>query len=197
MTSPMASNPPEWPPPGRVYERLLERRVVMAPGYLDDRAATVLCAQLLTLDASGDQPIRLQLQSLDAELPAALTVMDAMDTVGVPVHAYAGGQLTGPALGVLAAAHRRLAYPSAGFHLTEPRASYDGTADELSASGRQLDSMLDALYERLAEVTGREVDEIRADARTGRFLTAAEAVSYRLVDAVAGGGAAEGRGDPR
>ncbi len=182
---------------GRVYERLLERRVVMAHGHLDDEAATALCAQLLTLDATGDEPIRLQIQGLDAELPAALTVMDAMDTVGVPVHAYAGGQLTGPALGILAAAHRRLAYPSAGFHLTEPRTSYDGTAAELSASGQQLNSMLDALYFRLAEVTGREVDEIRDDARGGRFLTADQAIDYRLVDDVAGRGAAAGRRDPR
>lgn len=184
--SPVRAWPDEGGWPGRVYERLMERRVVMAHGYLDDQAATLLCAQLLTLDATGDDPIRLQLQGLGAELPAALTVMDAMDTIGVPLHAHAAGQLTGPALGVLAAAHRRLAYPSAGFHLTEPRGAYDGTAAQLSARGRQLGTMLDALYFRLADVTGREVDEIRDDARDGRFLTAQEALAYRLVDAVAG-----------
>ena len=42
--------------------------------------------------------------------------------------------------------------------------------------------MLDTLYIRLAEVTGREVDEIRADARRGRFLTVPEAVAYGLID---------------
>ena len=40
---------------------------------------------------------------------------------------------------------------------------------------------LDQLYLRLASVTGREVDEIRADARRGRYLTADEAVSYGLI----------------
>jgi ATP-dependent protease ClpP protease subunit len=39
------------PWPGRVYEGLFERRIVMAHGELDDEAATSLCAQLLTLDA--------------------------------------------------------------------------------------------------------------------------------------------------
>jgi ATP-dependent Clp protease, protease subunit len=37
------------------------------------------------------------------------------------------------------------------------------------------------LYTRLAEVSGREVDEIRRDARQGRLLTAEEALAYGLV----------------
>ena len=41
--------------------------------------------------------------------------------------------------------------------------------------------MMDAFYLRLAEVTGREVDEIRADARRGRYLTVDEAIGYGLI----------------
>lgn len=171
----------------RLNERLFERRVVMAHGYLDDSAATVLCAQLLTLDAdSADRsaPIRLHMQNLDADLSAALTVMDALDSMGVPVHAFASGNLSGPALGVLVAAGRRLAYANAGFLLAEPRSAFDGTATELAVRQRVLATMLDALYFRLADVTGREVDEIRGDARSGRFLGAEEAVHYGLVQEV-------------
>ncbi len=172
---------------GRLRERLLEQRVIMAHGHLDDEAATLLCAQLLTLDAdSADRaaPIRLHLQSLTAELQAALTVMDAIDTVGVPLHALARGHLSGPALGVLAAAGRRLAYPNSGFLLSEPESRLEGRAVDIAARQRQLDTMLDALYFRLSDVTGREVDEIRDDARRGRFLSAAQAVSYGLVHEV-------------
>jgi hypothetical protein len=38
----------------------------MASGHLDDVAATRLSAQLLTLDAEGDDPIRLELQGRPA-----------------------------------------------------------------------------------------------------------------------------------
>jgi ATP-dependent protease ClpP protease subunit len=41
--------------------------------------------------------------------------------------------------------------------------------------------MLDALYLRLASVTGREVDEIRADASRGRYLTVDDAIGYGLI----------------
>ncbi|HUK72936.1 MAG TPA: ATP-dependent Clp protease proteolytic subunit [Streptosporangiaceae bacterium] len=172
----------------RLNERLLEQRVVMAHGHLDDTAATVLCAQLLTLDAESTDrtaPIRLHMQGLSADLAAALTVMDALDAVGVPVHAIARGHLSGPALGVLAAAGRRVGYPNSGFLLAEPEAAFEGTSADLVSRQRQFETMLDALYFRLADVTCREVDEIRDDARRGRFLTADEAVAYGLLQEVA------------
>lgn len=172
-------NPDEWP--SRLYERLLERRIVMASGQLDTAAATRLCAQLLTLDAEGDEPIQLELQGLSSELPAALTVMGVLDVVGVPVHARAGGRVSGPALGVLAACGDRRAYPNAVFAMSEPRMGFDGTVTELAAHEEQLRVMLDTLYLRLAEVTGREVDDIRADYRQGRLLIAEQAISYGLL----------------
>ena len=160
---------------------------MLASGHLDGEAATVLCAQLLTLDAEGDGPVRLELQGLDAELPAALTVMGVLDVLRVPVTGYVAGQLGGPAIGVLAACAHRLAYPSAVLSLAEPRLNLDGTATEVSAQQEQVAAMLDTLYIRLAEVTGREVDEIRGDARRGRFLTVNEAVSYGLIEGQARG----------
>ncbi len=169
----------QWP--GQVYERLFERRIVLAHGDLDDEAATSLCAQLLTLDAERNEPIRLELQGLTAELAAALTVMGVLDVLRVPVRACAAGQIGGPALGVLAAASERHAYPNAVFLLSEPRLGFEGRATSLSSSEEQVRDMLDALYERLADVTGREVDEIRADARRGRYLTVDEAIRYGLI----------------
>jgi ATP-dependent Clp protease, protease subunit len=169
-----------------VYERLFERRIVLAHGELDDEAATSLCAQLLTLDAERNEPIRLEMQGLTAELAAALTVMGVLDVLRVPVRACAGGQVGGPALGILAAATQRHAYPNAVFLLSEPRLDFEGSATSLSSREEQVRDMMDTLYLRLADVTGREVDEIRADARQGRYLTVDEAIGYGLIQGPAG-----------
>jgi ATP-dependent Clp protease, protease subunit len=176
-------DPSPWP--GQVYERLFERRIVLAHGELDDEAATSLCAQLLTLDAERNEPIRLEMQGLTAELAAALTVMGVLDVLRVPVRACAGGQIGGPALGVLAAATQRYAYPNAVFALSEPRLDFEGSATSLSSREEQVRGMMDTLYLRLADVTGREVDEIRADARRGRYLTVDEAIGYGLIQGTA------------
>jgi ATP-dependent Clp protease protease subunit len=168
---------------GRLYERLLAKRIVLASGLLDDDAAARLSAQLLTLDAEGTEPVRLELQNLRAELPAALTVMGILDVMRVPVHACVSGQISGPALGVLACCPRRSGYPNASFTLAEPRLEFGGTVTAITAREQQVTRMLDTLYYKLAEITQREVDEIRDDARRGRHLTTAQAIGYGLVQA--------------
>jgi ATP-dependent Clp protease, protease subunit len=195
-----ATPPPARPEPGPVppvrvwldpladwqaslYQRLLEKRIVLASGMLDDEAAARLSAQLLTLDAERDEPIRLELQNLRAELAAALTVMGILDVLRVRVHGCVSGEISGPALGVLASCADRTGYPNAIFTLAEPRLEFGGTVTAITARQQQVTRMLDTLYYKLAEVTGREVDEIREDARGRRSLTTAQAIGYGLVQA--------------
>jgi ATP-dependent Clp protease protease subunit len=173
-------DPRGWP--GNLYDRLLDRRIVMAHGHLDGDAATRLAAQLLTLDAEGTAPIRLELQNLTAGLPAALSVMGILDVVRGPVTGCAGGRIEGPALGILAACRHRQAYPNALFVLSEPRVSFDGTVTALASREEQAQAMLGELFGRIAEATGRDVDQVRADARGDRLFSVAEAIGYGLVE---------------
>jgi ATP-dependent Clp protease protease subunit len=165
----------------KLYERLLEKRIVLASGILDDEAATRMSAQLLTLDAEGDGPIRLEMQNLRADLSPALTVMGVLDVVRAEVVACTSGETAGAALGVLASCSRREAYPNAIFTLSEPRLQFGGTVSAVTAREEQIRRMTDSLYYRIAEATGREADEIRADARRGRSLTVAESLGYGLI----------------
>lgn len=188
-------SPPDPLPPTRVWqypadagqaglhERLLENRIVMASGIFDDDAAARLSAQLLTLDAEASKPIRLELQNLRAELSAALTVMGILDVLRVPVHACVSGEISGPALGVLVSCPRRSGYPNATFVLTEPKVRFGGTVTAVTAHEQQVTRMVDTLYFKLAEVTGRPVGQIREDAHRGRSLTTAQAIGYGLVQA--------------
>jgi ATP-dependent Clp protease, protease subunit len=173
-------DPGGWPE--GLYDRLLAQRIVMAHGYLDGEAATRLCAQLLTLDAEGTRPIRLELQNLDAELPAALSVMGVLDVIRGGVSAYAGGRIQGPALGILAASRHRWAYPNALFVLSEPQVSFDGTVTAVAAREQQARAMLDELFARIAEVAGHELEQVRADARQDKLFSVAGAVAYGLVE---------------
>jgi ATP-dependent Clp protease, protease subunit len=181
-------------PPGgdwteRLNESLLRRRIVMVHGFLDTSAATTVAARLMTLETTGEEPVSLHLRVPDAELEAAFAVVDTLDGLAAPVHATAVGEVGGPALVILAAARRRQITPHAHLRLTEPSVRLEGTAGEVSAREEQYARLVDAYYFRLADVTGREVDELRADARAGRFFSAAEAVEYGLVGSIATGSA--------
>src|SRR6202012_3586509 len=93
----------------------------------------------------------------------------------------AGGGRGGGARGVRAACPERAAYPNSVFAMSEPTVEFGGTVAVVTAREEQTRTMVDGLYERLAEASGHEVDEIRADARAYRVLTAAEARDYGLV----------------
>jgi ATP-dependent Clp protease, protease subunit len=166
----------------RLSERLLARRIVVTHGRLDEERATRLCAQLLTLDAESTQPIRLEVQGVTADLSAALTVMDVMDVLRAPVSAYASGRISGPALGVVAAADHRYAYPSTLFVLCEPHMRFEGTLAALESHETQIKHMRDRLLSRLAEVTGRSVGQLQSDFESQRLLTVDEALRYGLIE---------------
>ena len=82
---------------------------------------------------------------------------------------------------MLASCPRRLAYPHASFTLSEPRLQFSGTATAVTAHEQQARRMVDSLFYRLAEATGRDAEEIHEDARRGRMLTVAEAIGYGLI----------------
>lgn len=164
-------------------ERLLEQRMVTLSGDLDTDVVNRTVAELALLDATGDGPVRLQLSGVSADLDVALTLVDALDLMGAPVHATCLGVLSGPAVAVLAVADRRAAGAHAAVRLSEPRAPRGVPRHEVEAWAAEHTRQLHRLQERLAAACGRPVGEVAADMRAGRLLDAEEARAYGLLDA--------------
>jgi ATP-dependent Clp protease protease subunit len=165
-------------------ERLHEQRLVVLSGYLDTDTATKTAAELMTLDATGDDPVRVQLACADGDLGAAEMLADTVDLAGVEVRVRCLGVVGGPPLLVLAAADHRTIAPHATVQLLEPKLDMTGTATELSRAAEAHRAAVDRMYRRLAEASGRDLDAIAADCVAGRRLTAEEAVGYGLVHEV-------------
>ncbi len=164
--------------------QLFERRIVVLSGTLDDRNATETGASLMTLDATGDDPIELRIDSGEGTVDAGLALMDVIDLLGVPVHGWCIGRAGGPAVGVLAVCHRRTASPHARIQLAEPQVTFEGDARYLQEQAAEHLRRWGSLCARLAEATGRSVEYVVEDTARGRFLSAEEAVEYGLLDTV-------------
>jgi ATP-dependent Clp protease protease subunit len=163
---------------------MFERRVVMLSGRLDDLLATGVATQLMTLDGSGDEGIRLHLNSADGTLTAALTLMDTISALGVPVEAICTGRAEGPALGVLAVASRRLAAPHSRLRLHDPGLAAEGTGDALGRALEQHRRQLDRFIEIVAQAIRQPAERVEVDLASGRHFDAQEALVYRLIDAL-------------
>ncbi|MFB8003207.1 ATP-dependent Clp protease proteolytic subunit [Nocardia sp. NPDC056000] len=157
-------------------------RTVFAHGRLDSATATELCARLLTLDAESDQPIRLEMYGLDADLLDASTVTDVLDVLRAPVSAYVSGTLAGAALGMLAACKHRYGYRTAQFVLREPSVHLEGGFSRVEPRLDHARAMFGELVTRLAELTGRDKEQVRHDLEQQRALTTSAAVEYGLIE---------------
>ncbi len=190
MVLPMdrAGGPPaEGGTPPRLDEKLYEGRIVLLTGWLDDAVATRAAAALMSLDAASDAPIEIHLDSPDGTLEAAFVLIDVLGAMRAPVRARCRGQVGTPAIGVVAAAGQRAAWPHARFRLAQPRVHLSGTPDQVDVRTRQHMDLLVRFQAHLARATGRPVDEIADDMRRGRDLDAGEAQDYGLIDTISEG----------
>ena len=164
--------------------QLFERRIVFLRGALDDALAGNVAAQLMTLDASGDDPVQLHVDSPGGPLEPAFVLIDTIGLLGVPVHALCVGRAEGAALGVLSAAELRRAAPHARFRLSQPDEKVGGVARDIETWVAQKQRMLDEFHRHVAAATGRPLEQVEADTAAGRYLDADEAVTYGLVHEV-------------
>ena len=178
---PVFSVPFDEPAPDDVHGQLLARRVVLLTGELDGPTADAASARLLLLDQRSDKPINLHMSCPDGNLDATLSLIATIDLINADVHAVAAGTVSGAAVGAFAAATQRKSHPHTTFLLFEPKADLRGGADQLTAAAEQHRHQLQTLVDRIAAACGREPADVADDLRSGKLLTANDAVDYGLV----------------
>jgi ATP-dependent Clp protease protease subunit len=171
---------------GDVLGRLFERRLVMAHGRLDSELADTITAQLITLDAEGDEPIELLIDCPESELDPAFTVLDVCEALGAPLTINVAGRLTGAGIALLTSRHRRTGRPHATLQICEPKfeTSMPGTAETIARLVEEHRRRIGALIERISERTTRPEPLIADEMSRGIYLTSDEAVAYGLLDDV-------------
>ncbi|HXP32703.1 MAG TPA: ATP-dependent Clp protease proteolytic subunit [Acidimicrobiales bacterium] len=164
--------------------RLLEQRVVLLHGPLDDLAVARVSALLMTLDAEGDEAVTLRVDCGQAGLGPALTLMDVIELMGVPVRALCLGQVGEGAVGVVAVCAHRAALPSTRFSLCEPTTQLEAHVRNVAQWAELRAGERRRFCERVAAAAGKPAAVVEEDVQRGRFLGAAEAVDYGLLDEV-------------
>jgi ATP-dependent Clp protease protease subunit len=177
---------PTWEEPvpswrGDVTDRLLDQRIVLVAGELDDALANVVAAQLLLLDSRNSRPITMHLSCNRSELGASIALADVVDLVRGPVRGVARGTVSGPALAVFCACEQRDSHRHTQFVLSLPHVDADGTARHVANVAAQHEHQFSRVRDRIAAVTGQAADRVQADLLDGRLLTAQQAKDYGMV----------------
>jgi ATP-dependent Clp protease, protease subunit len=170
-----------------VYSHLLSERIVYLGTALDAGVANALIAQLLHLEADApEQEISMYVNCEGGDIAAMLAVYDTMQYVRAPVATTCVGQAVAAGAVLLAAgaAGRRSALPHTRVVLHQPAAQGRGAIPDLILQADELVRVRAEVEELLARHTGQDAARLRADTDRDRVFTAADAVSYGLVDRV-------------
>ena len=172
---------PDWT--SKLRSQMFSRRIVLLNGELTDEVATCAAAELMTLDASGDEAVTLQIDASGGSIEAAFVVMDTLDLLGVTARTVVLGRAEGPVAGVAAVGHSRFAAAHARFRLAWPRTStVAGGATEVIRWAEQARQQQQRFAERVAQACERAVDDVTGDFDRGRHLSTDEAIAAGLVD---------------
>lgn len=170
-----------------IYSRLLRERIVFMCDEVNDPIASLICAQLLFLEAEDpDKEIFLYVNSPGGSVTAGLAIYDTMQYIRPPVSTLCLGQAAsmGAVLLTAGATGKRYALPHSRIMIHQPLGGAQGQATDIDIQAQEILRIREQINGILAHHTGQDIAKIKADTERDRFMTGAEAKEYGLIDEV-------------
>ncbi len=170
-----------------IYSMLLRQRIVFLGQEVDDQVANLIISQMLYLEADDpDRDISLYINSPGGLAYGGMAIYDVIQHIRPDVSTVCVGMGMSAAAMVLCggAPGKRLALPSARIMIHQGNAGTRGAPSDMEIQLREVLSLTRRMAEIIAHHSGRSVDEVMHDIDRDRFMTAEEAVTYGLIDAV-------------
>ena len=170
-----------------IYSRLLRDRIILLGSAINDDVANSIVAQLLYLQfEDGKTDISLYINSPGGSITSGMAIYDTMQFVTCDVATYCMGQCASMGAMLLTAGTKgkRFALPNSRIMIHQPLAGMQGTAVDLEIHAKEVLRTKKRMNELMFKHTGQTLDKIEADTDRDNFMSAEEAMSYGLIDAV-------------
>ena len=173
------------------YTKLFEDRIIFLGTPISDDIANAVMAQLLVLQSmDAERKVSIYLNSPGGSFTALTAIYDTMRYIKPDVETFCLGQAASAAAVILSAGAKgkRFALPNSRILIHQPavgEGSY-GQSSDLEIQAREIMRIRNLMEQMLAENTGQPVEKVSRDVERDKYLTAAEAVEYGLIDEVFG-----------
>ncbi|MBQ3695581.1 MAG: ATP-dependent Clp endopeptidase proteolytic subunit ClpP [Alphaproteobacteria bacterium] len=170
-----------------IYSRLLKERIVFLTGEVNDEVASLICAQLLFLEAENpEKEISFYINSPGGVVTAGLAILDTMNYIKCPVSTVCMGQACSMGSLLLACGEkgRRFALPNARVMIHQPSGGFQGQATDIEIHAKEILAIKKRLNQIYVEQTGQSLKTVEAAMERDNFMTAEEAQKFGLIDAV-------------
>jgi ATP-dependent Clp protease protease subunit len=170
-----------------IYSRLLKERIIFLVGPVDDNVASLVCAQLLFLEADNpSKDISFYINSPGGVVSSGLAIYDSMQYIRPDVATICMGQAAsmGSLLLTAGAKGKRFCLPNSRVMIHQPSGGAQGQVTDIEIQAREMISTRKRLNEIYVRHTGQSYATIAAAVERDNFMSPEEAKSFGLIDDV-------------
>lgn len=170
-----------------IFSRLLKERIIFVSGPVHDGMSTLICAQLLFLEAENpSKDISMYINSPGGVVTSGLSIYDTMQYIRPRVSTLVVGQAASMGSLLLAAGEPGLRYslPNSRIMVHQPSGGYQGQATDILIHAEETQKLKRRLNEIYVKHTGNKLKEVEAALERDRFMAPEEAKDWGLIDEV-------------
>ncbi len=170
-----------------IYSRLLNDRIIFLGTPIDDEIANLVVAELLHLESEDpDKDILIYINTPGGSVYSGLAIYDAIQFIKPDVQTTCVGIAASMGALLLAsgAQGKRMALPNAKVLIHQVSGGFEGQAADIEIHAREIIDTRRRLDEIIAKHTGQDLEKVSKDTDRDYFMSAEEAVVYKLIDRV-------------
>lgn len=170
-----------------IYSRLLEDRIIMLSGEIDDATANTVVAQLIYLEGKDpDKDISIYINSPGGSVTAGLAIYDTMNYVKCDVSTICIGMAASMGAFLLSSGTKgkRFALPNSEIMIHQPLGGAQGQASDIKIQADHILKIKEKLNGILSKNTGKPVEQVEKDTDRDNYLSAEDALEYGLIDKI-------------
>jgi len=170
-----------------IYSRLLKERIIFLVGGVNDAVASLICSQLLFLEAENpSKDIALYINSPGGYVSAGLAIYDTMQYIRPQVSTVCMGQAAsmGSLLLAAGAPGKRFSLPNSRIMIHQPSGGAQGQASDIEIQAQEILKLRSRLNDIYVRHTGQSLDVIEQAMERDKFMSPHEAKEFGLIDEV-------------
>ena len=170
-----------------IYSRLLKERIIFVVGPIDDAVASVVCAQLLFLEADNPtKDISMYIISPGGMVTSGLAMYDTMEYIRPEISTVCIGQAAsmGSLLLTAGAKGKRYCLANSKIMIHQPSGGFQGQATDIEIHAKEILLTRSRLNEIYVKHTEQKLSKIEGAMERDNFMTPHEAQSFGLIDEV-------------
>ena len=166
-----------------IYSRLLNDRIILIFGEINDLTSASVIAQLLYLESiSSELPIYLYINSPGGHVTAGLAIYDVINYIKCDVITIGMGLCASLGAFLLATGNKRYALPNTKIMIHQPLGRSEGQATDMMIVAKEIINTRSRLNKILSLKTNQSIEKIEKDSERDYYMTSEEAKDYGLID---------------